>query len=114
MNSLKNSVRLLGNVGSSPVIRNMDNGKIVGNFSIATSEQYNDKEGNKKETTHWHRIVAWNNTATLVEKLISKGVRIALEGKLTSHSYENKEGQTVYVTEVLLNEFLLLTPKPKD
>jgi len=111
MSTLRNKVQLIGNVGNSPEIKNLESGKKVANFSIATNEFYKDSNGEKVQDTQWHNIVAWGKTAEIVEKYAGKGKEIALEGKLTSRSYETSEGEKRYVTEVIANEILLLGSK---
>lgn len=94
-----------------PEIKNLDNGNKLAKFSIATNETYKNTKGEKVTDTQWHNVVAWGKTAELVEKFVRKGKEVGLEGKLTTRSYETKEGEKRYVTEVVLNEFLLLQNK---
>ncbi len=108
MSTLKNKVQLIGNVGNEPEITNLESGKKVAKFSIATNESYKDSKGEKVTNTQWHNIVAWGKIAEIVEKYVGKGKEVALEGKLTSRSYETKEGEKKYVTEVVVDEILLL------
>ena len=108
MSTLKNKVQLIGNVGNEPEITNLESGKKVAKFSIATNEFYKDSKGEKQQDTQWHNIVAWGKIAEIVEKYVGKGKEVALEGKLTSRSYETKEGEKRYVTEVVIDEILLL------
>lgn len=114
MSTLKNKVQLIGNVGSEPEITNLESGKKVAKFSIATNEFYKDSKGEKQQDTQWHNVVAWGKIAEIVEKYVGKGKEVALEGKLTSRSYETKEGEKRYVTEVVANEILLLGIKGDD
>lgn len=111
MSNLTNRVQLIGNLGQAPVITNLDGGKKIAKFSIATSESYTNKQGEKVSDTHWHNIVAWNKTAEIIEKYVAKGNKIGIDGKLTSRSYDDKDGVKRYVTEVVCNEVLLLTNK---
>lgn len=111
MNALRNSVRLIGHLGDSPKMRKLDNGKMVANFSIATNEDFRDQNGNKQSSTTWHRIVAWGKEAEIAEKYLRKGSEIALEGKLTNRSYEDKNKETHYVTEIVVNSILMLDKK---
>jgi len=111
MSTLRNKVQLIGNVGNAPEIKNLESGKKVANFSIATNEFYKDSKGEKVQDTQWHNIVAWGKTAEIVEKYAGKGKEIALEGKLSSRSYETSEGEKRYVTEVIASEILLLGNK---
>ena len=108
MTTMKNSVQLVGNVGQDPEIRNLEGGKKVANFSIATNESYKNDKGEKVDQTEWHRVSAWGKTAEIIEKYVSKGKEIAIEGKLTHRSYDDKDGVKRYITEVVANEVLLL------
>jgi single-strand DNA-binding protein len=114
MSTLRNKVQLIGNVGNEPEITNLESGKKVAKFSIATNESYKDSKGEKVTNTQWHNIVAWGKIAEIVEKYVGKGKEVALEGKLTSRSYETKEGEKRYVTEVVVDEILLLGIKGDD
>ncbi len=109
MNSLRNSVKLIGNLGADPEVRKLDSGRTVANCSLATNETYKNAKGEKVITTQWHRIVAWGKTAEYLEKYARKGNEIAIEGKLTHRSYEDKEGTTKYITEVVVNEVILFS-----
>ncbi len=109
MNSLRNSVKLIGHLGADPEIKKLENGKTVANFSVATNDVYKNTKGDKITETQWHRIVAWGGTAEFAEKYLRKGTHIALNGKLTHSSFEDKEGVKRYKTEVIANEFVLLT-----
>ena len=108
MNALKNKVQLIGNLGQDPEIVNLENGSKLAKFSIATSETYKNAKGEKIEDTQWHTIVAWGKTAEIVENYLVKGKQIAVEGKLVHRSYETKDGEKRYITEVRCNELLRL------
>ena len=108
MNTLRNKVQLIGNLGNDPEIITLDSGKKLAKFSLATNEHYKDKDGQKQTKTEWHNVVAWNKTIEIIEQYVSKGKEIAIEGKLSTRSYEDKEGQKRYATEVIVNELLLL------
>lgn len=108
MSTLRNHVRLIGNVGNNPEIKNLESGKKVANFSIATNDFYRNAKGEKMQDTQWHNLVAWGKTAAIVENYVSKGKEVAIDGKLTSRSYEAEDGTTKYVTEIIVNEVLLL------
>ncbi len=108
MNGLRNSVRLIGNLGEDPKVRKLDSGKTVANFTIATNEIYRDNSGEKRSETTWHRLVAWGKQAEIAEKYLKKGSEIALEGKLTNRSYDGKDGEKHYVTEIVVNSLLML------
>ncbi|MCF6295688.1 MAG: single-stranded DNA-binding protein [Flavobacteriaceae bacterium] len=111
MNSLRNKVQLIGNLGNDPEIINLESGKTLAKFSIATNESYKNAKGEKITDTQWHNVVAWGKTAEIIEKYVTKGKEVAIEGKLTSRSYETKEGEKRYVTEVVCNELLMLGNK---
>ena len=111
MNTLRNKVQLIGNLGNDPEIINLESGKTLAKFSIATNESYKNANGEKVTDTQWHNVVAWGKIAQIVEKYVTKGKEVAIEGKLTSRSYETKEGEKRYVTEVVCNELLLLGNK---
>lgn len=108
MNTLRNKVQLIGNLGNDPEIINLESGKTLAKFSIATNENYKNSQGEKVTDTQWHNIIAWGKTAEIIEKYVTKGKEVAIEGKLTSRSYETKEGEKRYVTEVVCNELLML------
>ena len=108
MNTLRNKVQLIGHVGNAPEILTMESGKKLAKFSIATNETYKNNKGEKITDTQWHNVVAWGKTAELIENYVPKGKEIGVEGKLTSRSYEDKDGIKKYVTEVVCNEVLLL------
>ncbi|MEP2025297.1 MAG: single-stranded DNA-binding protein [Reichenbachiella sp.] len=103
-----NKVILLGNLGKDPEVRHLENGRAVANFSIATSETYKNKQGEKVTNTEWHNVVLWTPLAEIAEKYLNKGNQVYIEGKLTSRSYEDKEGVTKYITEVVGREMTLL------
>ena len=109
MNAIKNRVQLIGNVGNDPEIKNLEGGKKLANLSIATNEVYYRENGDKVEQTQWHRVTAWGKTAELIEKFVTKGKEIAIEGKLTHRSYDDKDGNKRYITEVVANEVLFLS-----
>ncbi len=109
MNTLKNKVQLIGNLGQEPEIVHLESGKKLAKFAIATNDYYYNKQGDKITDTQWHNIIAWGKTADIVEKYINKGQEVAIQGKLTSRSYEDKKGQKQYITEVVCNELLMLS-----
>ncbi|WP_026914712.1 single-stranded DNA-binding protein [Christiangramia portivictoriae] len=108
MSTLRNTVQLIGHVGNEPEIVNLESGKKLAKFSVATNDSYKNSKGEKITDTQWHNIVAWGKTAELVENYIPKGKEIGIEGKLTSRSYEDKDGIKRYITEVVCHELLLL------
>lgn len=108
-----NKVFLLGRVGKPVEVRDTDKGKVA-TFTLATSEFYKDREGNKKENTEWHNIVAWKRTAEIAEKFVQKGSQIYLEGRIRTRSWE-KDGEKRYVTEIIADNIQLLGSKnPQD
>lgn len=108
MNALRNKVQLIGNVGNTPEILTFESGKKMARFSIATNESYKNNKGEKVTDTQWHNVIAWGKTAELIENYVPKGKEIGLEGRLSSRSYDDKDGIKKYVTEVICNEVLLL------
>jgi single-strand DNA-binding protein len=106
MNSLKNSVRLVGNLGTDPEVKSFENNRKLAKIAIATNETYKNDKGEKITDTQWHNLVLWGAQAKLAEDLLKKGDEIAVEGKLASRSYVDKDGNKRYVTEVVVNEFL--------
>jgi single-strand DNA-binding protein len=111
MNTLKNKVQLIGNLGFDPEVREIAKGRKVARISVATNDRYTNTEGEKVTNTQWHTVVAWGRTAEMVERLMRKGTHVALEGRLVHRSYEGRDGSTRYVTEIVLSDFQLLTPK---
>ena len=111
MSNLRNRVQLIGHVGNEPEVQNLDSGSKVVRLSLATNESYRNKEGERVTKTEWHNVVAWNKTAEIIENYVTKGKEIGVDGKLTSRSWEDKDGVTRYITEVLCNEVLLLGGK---
>lgn len=91
-----------------PEIKKLENGSSLAKFSLATSDSYKNKDGEKVKETQWHNLVAWGNTAQFAEKYLKKGQEIAVEGKLTHRTYENSEGDKQYITEVVVNEIQML------
>ena len=108
MNALKNSVQLIGYLGQDPEIVNLESGSKLAKFSIATSDSYKNAQGEKVEDTQWHNVVAWGKTAEIVENYLVKGKQVAVEGKLIHRSYETKEGEKRYISEIKCNELLML------
>ena len=111
MLNLKNRVQLIGNLGMDPEVKHLESGKTMAKISIATNDTYKNQKGEKVTDTQWHNLVAWGKTAEIAEKYLKKGSEVAVEGKLTSRSYEDKEGTKKYITEVVVNEILMLGSK---
>ena len=108
MNAMKNRVQLIGHVGNEPEIKTFDGGKKLANLTIATNDTYRNDKGDKVEQTEWHKVTAWGKTADIIEKYVTKGKEVAIEGKLTHRSYEDKNVEKRYITEVIVNEILLI------
>ena len=111
MSTLRNKVQLIGHVGNDPEIKTFDGGKKLAKLNVATNESYKNEKGEKVEETQWHSLIAWGKTADIIEKYVVKGKEIAIEGKLTHRSYEDKTGEKRYVTEVVIDEIMLLGSK---
>ena len=111
MKNLRNSVQLIGNLGMDPDVKTLESGKTLAKLSIATTDKYTNNKGEKIQDTTWHNLVAWGKTAEIAEKYLKKGSEVAIEGKLTNRSYENKEGIKKYITEIVVNEILMLGGK---
>jgi single-strand DNA-binding protein len=105
-----NKVILIGNLGKDPEVRRLESGAVVANFPLATSEAYTDRNtGEKRENTDWHDIVLWRGLAEIAEKYVRKGTKVYIEGKLKKRSWQDKEGNTRYSTEVLADEMTILS-----
>ena len=113
MYALKNKVQLIGNLGNAPEIKNTESGKKLARFSIATNENYRNAKGEKVTETTWHNLIAWGKVADLAEKFLQKGTEVVIEGKLINRSYIDKDGTKKYISEVQVNELLLLNSKPQ-
>tara|TARA_R110002012_G_scaffold322083_1_gene554823 strand:- start:2339 stop:2671 length:333 start_codon:yes stop_codon:yes gene_type:complete len=109
MNTLRNKVQLIGRLGQDPEIVNFEDGNKMAKFSLATDDSYKDKNGNKVERAYWHNIVVKGGLVKVVENYVTKGQEIAVEGKLTNRSWEDKEGNKRYMTEILCSELLMLS-----
>ncbi|PIQ49092.1 MAG: single-stranded DNA-binding protein [Cytophagales bacterium CG12_big_fil_rev_8_21_14_0_65_40_12] len=106
-----NKVILVGNLGKDPEVRHLENGRAVANFSLATSETYKNKQGEKVTNTEWHNIVLWSPIAEIAEKFLKKGNQVYIEGKLTTRSWDDQDGNKRYTTEVVGNNLTLLGAK---
>ncbi len=111
MTTLRNKVQLIGNLGQDPEILNLDSGKKLAKFTIATNDEYKNAQGERVTNTQWHTIVAWGKTAEIIEKYVNKGEQVAIEGKLTSRTYEDTHGIKRYITEIVCSELLMLGKK---
>ena len=111
MNTLRNKVQLIGNLGNDPEILKLDAGRMRAKFALATNNTYRNAKGEKVKDTQWHTIIAWGKQAEILEQYATKGKEIAVEGKLSNRSYETSEGEKRYITEIVCNEILLLGSK---
>lgn len=112
MSGSVNKVILIGNLGKDPEVRRLENGAVVANFPIATSETYVDRTtGERRDNTDWHNIVVWRGLAEVVEKYVRKGTKVYIEGKLKTRSWTDQAGATRYTTEVVADEMTILTPR---
>jgi single-strand DNA-binding protein len=114
MYALKNKVQLIGNLGNAPEVKTLESGKKMARFSVATSESYRNAKGEKVTDTQWHNLIAWGKVADIVEKFLTKGKEVAIEGKLINRSYNDKDGIKKYVTEIQVNELLMLGAKAAE
>lgn len=111
MNAIKNNVQIVGNLGRNPDVKTFDTGKKVANFVIACNDSYNDLEGRKIENTNWFNVSAWDGLATIAEKYMEKGSRVAINGRLHNKTWTDKEGKKRYSTEIVVTDLLLLSEK---
>ncbi|OEK02816.1 single-stranded DNA-binding protein [Roseivirga sp. 4D4] len=108
-----NKVILVGNLGKDPEVRHLDNGRAVANFSLATSETYKNKQGERVTNTEWHNVVLWTPLAEIAERFLKKGGQVYIEGKLTTRSWDDQDGNKRYTTEVVGREMTLLGSRPE-
>lgn len=113
MSTLRNKVSLIGRLGKKPEIQKVGNDYSITRFSIATNENFKDKNGQWKENTQWHSVYAWGKTAERIVQMAEKGNELMIEGKLVNRSYE-KAGEKRYSTDIEISDFLLLAPKNSD
>ncbi|WP_339758719.1 single-stranded DNA-binding protein [Algoriphagus aquimarinus] len=111
MNALRNKVQLIGHLGAKVELKTLESGKIVGNVNIATNESYKNQKGEKITETTWHRLVIWGKNAEILDKYTDKGSEIAVEGKISNRDYTDKDGVKRYITEIVVNEILLMGEK---
>src|SRR6056297_1481299 len=109
-----NKVILVGNVGKDPDVRHLDTGVAVANFPLATSENYTAKNGDKVSTTEWHNIVVWRGLAEVAEKYVTKGRQLYIEGKIKTRSWDDRDGNKRYTTEVVADVLQLLGSRPDN
>ncbi len=108
MSSLSNRVTLIGNLGQDPETKSTETGKKVTHFTLATKDGYKNNEGQRITETTWHNIVAWNGLADVADKFLKKGKEVAVEGRIVYRNYEDKQGVTKYITEIVLSDLVLL------
>ncbi len=106
-----NKVFILGNAGRDPEVRHLEGGAAVANFTVATSEVFRDRNGNRQERTEWHNIVCWRQLAEFAEKYVKKGTQVFIEGKIRTRDYTDQSGQKRYVTEIFADNLQLLGRK---
>lgn len=111
MQNLRNRVQLIGRLGQDPEVKTLTSGKKLTTFSVATTDSYRNSNGDKVEETQWHNVVAWGKVGEIAGEYLNKGAEVALEGKLIHRSYENSAGEKRYVTEINLNELLMIGSK---
>ncbi len=111
MKAIKNKVQLIGHLGLQPEIRSFESGAKVARMRMATNETYKNAEGERATETIWHQLVAWGHLAEIAEKYLQKGSELMIEGRLTSRQYTDKQGATRYITEIQVNELLMLDKK---
>ena len=109
-----NKVILVGNLGKDPELRYTPSGAAVANFSLATTERYKDRDGNQKENVEWHNIVAWRQLAEICGKYLVKGKQVYIEGKLQTRSYDDRDGNKRYITEIVADQMQMLGGKGDD
>jgi single-strand DNA-binding protein len=111
MANLRNSVQLIGRLGKDPEVKTFDTGKKLATFSIATNSTYRNHKGEKVEETQWHSLVLWDNLADIAAQYLKKGNEIAIEGKLVHRTYETSTGEKRYITEISVNDMVMLSGK---
>ncbi|PZX61198.1 single-strand DNA-binding protein [Algoriphagus ratkowskyi] len=111
MNALRNKVQLIGHLGAKIEVKTLESGKVVGNVNLATNEVYKNQKGEKVTETTWHRLVIWGKNAEVLDKYTDKGSEIAVEGKISNRDYTDKDGVKRFITEIVVNEILLMGEK---
>jgi single-strand DNA-binding protein len=106
-----NKVMLIGHLGKDPEVKYLDGNNVVANFTVATTESYTGKDGNRVDQTEWHNVVAWRKLAEICEKFLKKGSFVYLEGSIRTRSWEDKDGNKKYTTEILAQDLVLLDKK---
>ena len=111
MNTLRNSVKLIGRLGQDPEVKLLDKGNKVATFSLATSDSFTAKDGSKQEQTQWHNIVVWGNLAGVCEKYLKKGKEIAIDGRIAYRTWDDKNGTKHFRSEIIANDLLFVGSK---
>jgi single-strand DNA-binding protein len=111
MNTLRNRVQLIGNLGTAPEIKTLEGGKKMAKLVLATNETHKNKKGEKVTETTWHNLTAWGVQAEIAEKYFEKGMEIAIDGKLQNNNYVDKDGIKRYVVNIVVNDFIMLSKK---
>jgi single-strand DNA-binding protein len=111
MFTLRNTVQLIGHLADHPEVKQTENGKTMARFRIGTKENFRDANGEKTSETQWHRLVAWGKTAEIIQQYLKKGSHVAVDGKLVHRQYTDKVGLKRYVTEIQVNEMMMLDHK---
>jgi len=111
MNNLRNRVQLIGNLGTTPEVIQLKEGNKLVKLTLATNDSYKNKKGELIKETQWHTLVAFGNNASIAEQYLTKGKEVCIEGKLNNRSYEDKDGTKRYVTEIVVNDILMLGKK---
>lgn len=109
-----NKVILLGHVGKDPEVKHLDNDRVVAKFTLATSESYKNKSGEKVTNTEWHNIVCWRSLAEIAGRYVKKGTTLYVEGKIRSRSYDDKDGNKKYFTEIEAENFQMVGKRNDD
>ncbi|MCB0614303.1 MAG: single-stranded DNA-binding protein [Phaeodactylibacter sp.] len=108
MNNLRNKVQLIGNLGKDVEFKELENGNAIARVTIATKEVYQNPQGEKIVDVQWHNLVGWGKVAEIMQVLLKKGKEVAVQGKLTHRSFEDKEGRKRYISEIIVKEFMPL------
>ena len=114
MNTLKNKVNLIGRIGAKPVAQVFESGAKKIRLSVATNERFKDKKGDWVDNTQWHTVIAWGKMCDRVEKILDKGSEVVIEGRIVNRTYETKEGEKRFATEIELSEFVLLSSRRQE
>jgi len=114
MSTLKNKVNLIGRLGAKPVAQSFDSGAKKMRLSVATNERFKNKKGEWEDNTQWHTVIAWGKMCDRIERVLDKGSEVVIEGRIVNRSYETKEGEKRFSTEIELNEFVVLNGKKQE